>query len=155
METPTKLRERAREHRAAAQKSFDQCDTDGALTQWQEIKHAEELELQAQLVEQGGLAEFPALFNLRGERVRAKLVRGQYGPCWCIELTDGRVRFAGAFPARASTLERKGYREATELAPARVAHTEGYGRAGLAALRFYFERTDDEYSPDAVPGEDW
>lgn len=151
----TILREQAGTHVAAAERSFQECDTDGALSQWADTKIAEELRLKAQVIEQGGLAAFPALFNLRGERVRAKLINGQYGPCWRVELGDGRVRFTGAFPARTSTMERKGFREGTEKAPAKIGHTEGRGLSGAASLRFFFERADKGYPDDAVFGADW
>jgi len=54
-----------------------------------------------------------------GEYVPAKLISGRYGTCWALVGNDGRFtgEFITAFPARKSTMIKKGYIEAEGLFP--------------------------------------
>src|SRR5690606_26317917 len=57
------LREMARGRDREAADSFDRCDTDGALSQWASGINAQKYRLQADIAENGGMWEFPALFD--------------------------------------------------------------------------------------------
>jgi hypothetical protein len=148
----------ATEHRNAAKAadqeaydSFERCDTDGFLSQWACGLTANLHRRQAEIMEAGGVAEFPALFNLDGQRVRAKLIDGKYGPCWAICDNRGRYtgEFVGAFPARESTMERKGFREGREVVEAYAfMNGTGHGLSGRAWVAT--GRKDDGYPADAV-----
>ena len=67
------LKMEAEKSRQQSIESFDRCDTDGFLSQWANDMESQELLLQAQIESNNGLYEFPALFDLNGNRVRAKL----------------------------------------------------------------------------------
>lgn len=122
MKTASDYRAEATQHEQNALDSFERCDTDGFLSQWASGLNAEKARVNARLAENGGKAEFPALFTLRGELVAAKLIPTQYGTAWGVLATDDPeseiVKWVGAFPARKSTMEKKGYREGRVLAPA-------------------------------------
>ena len=115
------LRESADRQDAQARESFDRCDTDGFLSQWALGLGAQRDRLEADILEAGGKAEFPALFTLSGFRARAKLItvpdKFNYGKpkrVWAFfDLNDKPTgKFITPFPKRASTMEKKGYREA-------------------------------------------
>src|SRR6476661_6496069 len=81
----------ADEHRAAAQAadqaaydSFERCDTDGFLSQWASGLNAQKHRLQAEIEDNGGKWEFPALFDLDGNLVPAKLISTRYGMSWAL-----------------------------------------------------------------------
>lgn len=127
------LRAKAAEKEQAAADSFERCDTDGFLSQWASGLTAEKLRKQAAIEENGGVWTHPALFNLEGERVRAKLIPGKFGTCWAF--CDANDQFTGqfisAFPKRSATMEKKGYREGEEIAPSRaVFKGKGHGLSG-------------------------
>ena len=89
MATPDNMT--AAQHTAAAhqadqeaQDSFDRCDTDGFLSQWASGMTGRLHRAKAEIAEQGGKAEFPALFDLAGNLVAAKLVETRYGMSWGI-----------------------------------------------------------------------
>lgn len=97
---------------------------DTTLSHQETLQLAQEMKvlLEEQIVQQQGQWVFPALFLNNGYRERAVLILGEWGWCWSICDTNGEFqgKFIGAFPLRKSTLERKGYVEATEWAPACV-----------------------------------
>jgi len=77
------LRKEVAEHYQKAEESFDRCDTDGFLSQWAHGITAQKKQLQAEIEEAGGKAEFAALFE--GERrVDARLIHGRYGLVWIL-----------------------------------------------------------------------
>lgn len=93
-------------------------------SQRESLQEAQEMKLllEGQISQQQGQWVFPALFLTSGPRERAVLILGEWGWCWSICDIDGAFqgKFVGAFPLRRSTMERKGYVEATEWAPAKV-----------------------------------
>ena len=156
-QTPDELRQEAREMDDAAEESFQRCDTDGFLSQWALGISAQKLRLQAQIEENGGMWEFPALFDLEGNRVRAKLIRTYdrfrygYRSVWAFCDKQGQFvgQFINAFPKRESTMVKKGYREGRELAPARAdIRGSGYGLSGTAWVAAV--RKDSGYPDTAV-----
>ena len=109
--------------------SQDRCDTDGFMSQWASDLMAREYEYKARLAETDGWWEFPALFDLEGWLVPAKLFDGQYGTSWAIlEDDDPRsriVKFVGRSTAmkavvRNKNMRKKGYIEGVVRARARV-----------------------------------
>jgi hypothetical protein len=130
--------------------SFERCDTDGFLSQWASGICSREASLWADILRNGGKAEFPALFNLAGERVRAKLFAGKFGTCWmfCDANDKPTGKFITAFPAREATMRKKGYVEGVEMvfAGARIAGS-GRGLSGTAWAEKY--RRDNGYPADA------
>lgn len=125
--TPQELREQAAAHDRKAHESFERCDTDGFMSQWADGLTAGKLRLQAQIAENGGRATHPALFDLEGNLVPAKLVDGRYGLVWgLLEDDDPHGRFVGWFnpsQARRPGVARrndakKGYYIGYVLAPA-------------------------------------
>jgi hypothetical protein len=111
--TPAEWRAMAGQKRQDAEDSFERCDTDGFVSQWASGCMAQLYEYCAQIAENGGKASFPALFDLDGQPVNAKLVAGKWDWCWL--LLDGNGKSLGKFvphsPSKPSTLERRGYRE--------------------------------------------
>jgi hypothetical protein len=144
--TPAELRAEAARHDQAAADSFERCDTDGFMSQWASGLTASKLRLEASIQENGGKAEFPALFDLDGNLVAAKLIDGKYGLVWGILASDDpRSQITGwvsAFPKRESTMTKKGYREGTVLAPAR-ADLVGANVCSVHAVKL---RTDGGFS---------
>ncbi len=78
------LREQARQHEQAAIDSFDRCDTDGFLSQWAHGINGQLARAKAEIAENGGKAQFPALLDGEGNRVDAKLINGRYGRVWIL-----------------------------------------------------------------------
>lgn len=152
--TAEQLRQEAAAHDQDAADSFERCDTDGFVSQWASGITAREKRLQADIVENGGLAEFMGLFDLdTGARVRAKVIDGKYGLCWAFCDADDKFtgQFVSAFPKREATMAKKGYREDWEQAPARATIVgSGTGLSGAATCRAVKVRTDEGYPPDAV-----
>jgi hypothetical protein len=157
----------AAQHRAAAAaaqnkvaESFDRCGDDGFVSQWANSMIAREHRLAAEIAENGGRAKFPALFDLNGNLVAAKLVQvpDRYRDGWDVSKwvvlasDDPRSRATAwitAFPVRKSTMTRKGYTEGYVMAPAK-AELKGSG-TGLAAAHTVREvavRTDGGFSRD-------
>lgn len=157
MGQPTKTAEDYRAEAAAAERqaaeSFDRCDTDGFMSQWASGLTAEVARANARIVEAGGTAEFPALFDLDGNLVAAKLIDGRYGAVWGLladddpgsEITD----WVSAFPKRATTIERKGYREGVVSAPAGAktwAPADARGLSGATQVTVRVYRRDGGFS---------
>lgn len=131
------LEEDAKRSERMSFESWERSDTDGHLSQWAYDIDARLQRERVKIERAGGLAEFPALFDLDGNRVEAKLVSGRYGPCWLIKTGPeyGDVRFVSAFPKRSSTLEKKGFVEGVERAPARAILAGGPGGAVSVGVR--------------------
>ena len=150
--TSEALRAEAGRHDQEAADSFDRCDTDGFVSQWAHGITGQKLRAQADIEDNGGYAAFPALYDLDGNRVPAKLIDGKYGLCWAL-ITPGTDTFTGqfvkAFPKREATMTGKGYREGHELAPARaVIAGSGTGLSGAASCYVRTIRTDDGTGQD-------
>ena len=163
MATPDNMT--AAQHTAAAhqadqeaQDSFDRCDTDGFLSQWASGMTGRLHRAKAEIAEQGGKAEFPALFDLAGNLVAAKLVETRYGMSLGIlpdDSPDGS--FVSWFsPSRARSDKtarannaRKGYYVGSVMAPAN-ARTAGSGTGMSGCLSVYVQtyRTDGGFSRD-------
>lgn len=141
--TPDQLRDMARQKYQDAVDSFERCDTDGALSQWASGLAGDRLHKEADIAENGGLWEFPALFDTEGNLVPAKLIEGKYGMCWMLLDSDGDAtgEFIGAFPARRSTMFKKGYLEGTVKRPARV--KIGARKGGMATAYTMIVPADD------------
>jgi hypothetical protein len=121
METRQDLEAKSAELYAKAEESFERCDTDGFMSQWAHTINAQKAQMEAELVDDNMVA-FPALFDLDGNLVNAKLISGRFGACWAICDDAGKFtgEFVSAFPKREATMVKKGYREGTEMAAARV-----------------------------------
>lgn len=159
--TAADYRTEARQHRQDAADSWERSDTDGCVSQWASGVLAREADLKAEIAENGGKAEFPALFDLDGNLVAAKLVEveDRYRPHshkiskWIV-LTDDDPRSAAAkwitaFPVRKSTMTKRGYTEGYVLAPARTkVGGSGRGLAGALSVSVFAERTDGGFSRD-------
>ncbi|OLT26372.1 hypothetical protein BJF83_21465 [Nocardiopsis sp. CNR-923] len=155
MTTPEQLREQAAVKIQEAHESFERCDTDGFLSQWAHGVEASRLELEARIVEAGGLWEFPALFDLHGALVPAKQIQTQYGTRWALldpANPDGRFRgFFGPSEAatskarKASDARRGGFFVGLVRVPARAV-LRGSTAVNVRAVA---ERTDGCWDPDA------
>jgi hypothetical protein len=141
--TPESLRELARRKENDAHESFQRCDTDGALSQWASEINARRLYTEADILENNGLAEFPALFTLDGELVTAIVIDGRFGPCWMLLDNNGESlgKFVPFTPARRSTLANKGYTQGTVLRPARA--KVGAHKGGMATAYIDIVATDE------------
>lgn len=122
-----------REHRAAAQESFDRCDTDGFVSQWAHGLNAQLARAKAGIADAGGVATFKGLYVIAtGERARAKKIDGKFGPCWAFVGADGQ--FTGKFlpcGPRSRKQKAEGFEERDEVAPATaVFKGEGRGLSG-------------------------
>jgi len=126
-EEAARLRAEAARLEREKEESFERCDTDGFMSQWASGVNAQKARLAADIAEQGGTWEFPALFDLDGNPVPAKLIETRYGWAWALldpENTSGR--FLGFFnesyardeKRRVATNARKGYYVGTVRVPA-------------------------------------
>ena len=155
-QTAEALREEAARLDRAVDESFQRCDTDGFLSQWALGLNAEKCRMQAKIEEHGGVWDFPALFDLEGNRVRARLIRvyckfsHDYKSVWMLlDSNDQSKALVTAFPKRKSTMEKKGFREGREMAPAKATiQGSGHGLSGSAWVAIV--RTDGGYPATAV-----
>jgi hypothetical protein len=153
------LRAEAARHEANAAESWERSDTDGFLSQWASGINAQKARAEADIAEAGGIATFSryVLEDLEGNAVAAKLINGRYGLCWALEDAAGKFtgEFITAHPARAATLERKGYREREEEfvaeATASIA-ANGTGLSGAATARVITRPKDTKVRYDRVIG---
>lgn len=120
--TPTykgKTAEEWRQMAAASRKrsydSYQNCDTDGFVSQWGGDLMAREYDLSAQLAETNGAMETVALFDLDGNLVDARHGWGKFGEYWMLLDSNGvKVGFFSPSQAkdtdkRVATDRRKGY----------------------------------------------
>lgn len=151
--TPDQLRAEAQEWDQRAAESWERSDTDGFLSQWASGLAASRLRLAAEIAENGGRWRFPALFDLAGNLVAAKLIETKFGLAWgVLESDDPRskiTKWVTAFPARPSTMQRKGYREGYVMARAKA----DYRGANATSVRAVAVRTDGGFSRDVTPVE--
>ncbi len=149
--TAEELRAKAAECAERSEESFQRCDTDGFLSQWANDLTARLYRTQADLVDNGGVDEFLGLCKIAtGERVRAKIIRGRFGPCWAIVGEDDK--FTGEFfPTGPRSRKQKaaGLCEKPEMAPAGAKiDGQGTGLSGSAWVAIY--RTDGGCPEGAV-----
>ena len=158
-QTPETLRAEAAAAEQAAHDSFERCDTDGFLTQWAHGLTAREKRAQARIAENGGKAEFPALFTLDGTPVPARLVTTRYGTKFAVFATAADAAAHGA-PVVAwinpfvkpATLAKKGYVVQQVLAPAKATLRGAPGARGLAGattVQVVVVRTDGGFDAAA------
>lgn len=148
-EIETAMTERS-EHTA---RLYDNDDLD--LSIWANDVNNEKDRLTLEIRANGGNWTFPALFNLDGQRVRAKLISSMYGECWafCDDQGHPTGQFISAFPARESTMRRKGYIEGEEEAPAFAKHWSpkgAHGTGGCLSVQTIVERRDKGYPDNAI-----
>jgi len=121
-------------YRDRRNESFDRCDTDGFVSQYFDGVASNVSSRQATIERQGGQDVFCALFDLDGRRLNAELRDGQWGQYWLLKGNDRPASgkpFVTAFPARESTLRKKGYLEGYSTYPAKaITAGEGYGLSG-------------------------
>jgi hypothetical protein len=140
--TPEQLREEAKAARRRAYESFIECDTDGFLSQWASNITADELDMEADLLEQGNVAEFTALFDsVTGDLIAdAREVETRFGWAW-VHKVDGRSQWFNPSKAKSADTRRlnnakKGYYLGRVLAKARVKIiASGTGLSGAATAR--------------------
>ena len=141
------------EHRARRLESQERCDTDGFLSQWASGISANERSIAATIARNGGTDLFPGLYDAKtGERIRAKLIDGRFGPCWAIVGEDGRFtgKFLGDRRGPRAALAKAGLVVCGEYvkAEACIAGT-GTGLSGRAWATS--RRLDEGFPVDAVP----
>ncbi|MFJ3856142.1 hypothetical protein ACIPRL_07945 [Streptomyces sp. NPDC090085] len=148
------LRESAAEDRAKAHRSYEEHDTDGAVSQWGWGITSQRDDLAARIADAGGRWEFPALFDVAGNLLRAREFEGRFGWSWRIEGADGEVSWFRPSKARDEEKARannakKGFRIGRVLAPAKaVTVGSGKGLAGAMSVQVIVVRADDGYSTD-------
>ena len=137
-------REEAAAARQRSAESFARSDTDGYLSQWAADTMASKYDFCASIAEQGGRLSHPALFDLDGNAVPAKLIESRYGQAWMLLDEDGQSTGEFVNPSKAQSgekravaLAKKGYRTGRVMAPMAINH-----RSGDAF------RTDGGYSAD-------
>ena len=161
-----RLRTIAADAAREAQDSFDRSDTDGCFTQQANANLSELAAVQATIAENDGYAEFQALFDLDGNLLPAKLVRGQYGMTWLMldpASVDGRGDSHGIFisPSKAESdvvrrrnNARKGVYVGRVKVKAFAMHSTGdheaFGFAGLDRVHTVVLREDRGFSRDAI-----
>lgn len=164
MKTAEEYRREAKEWRNKRAESQARCGSDGFVSQSCHELNAREADAKAALADDGGMAEFPGLYDLEGNRLCAKLIDGRYGPCWAF-LDKPGGDFTGEFLTAKSTwrrpddsftkrekagyktrvrnLRKKGYVEKLETAPAAVTLAgNGKGFSGLTSVYVKTFRTD-------------
>lgn len=137
-QTPEQLREEAKRLNQASRESFERSDTDGFLSQWASDITASKKRLEANLIEAGGVAEFPALFDNKGNLIAdAREVHTRYGWAW----VHGNSQWFNPSNARTAAKRRennakKGYYEGRVKAKARAEIVgSGTGLSGAANAR--------------------
>lgn len=142
------LRDEADQAETRRAESWERSDTDGFVSQWASGITAQEKRAQADIIDNGGTAEFPGLF-VDGVRVKAKIIPTKFGVCWALLDEAGSIT---GFQGRGErSLKKNGYEERDETAPAwATIQGSGTGLAGAASCRVVTYRTDDGYPADAV-----
>ncbi|TJZ55595.1 hypothetical protein FCH28_09650 [Streptomyces piniterrae] len=148
-EAAATLRKSAEAREEAARESVEASDTDGFRSQWAHGLCAREDRLAARIAEDGGVAEFPGLFDLDGNLVPARRVQGQYGWSWELLRQGRRAGWFNESKAKNAETRRrnnaaKGFYVGTVRAPAEATMQESEGRTVAVVA----ERTDGGWSPD-------
>lgn len=158
--TATQERELAAAAAREAFDSFERCDTDGFASQAANGIMSRVHSLRADIADNGGRWHFPALFDLDGNLVAAKLIHSQYGWVWgVLEDDDPRGRVVAwvnpSNAAKATTrnrnLAKKGYSEGLVLAEAGAdtwAPDSARGFGGLGSVQVVAYRRDGGFSRD-------
>lgn len=161
-EQVSKHTEAAEQYERLRAESIERSDTDGFVSQWANGLAAQREREEALLAEHGGRWAFPALFDLAGELVPAKLISTHYGSAWLLLSTDdpyssseGLVSRSHARKAerRRQTMAAKGYREGFVYATARVAvvgDSAPTGLSGATSVRYSIVRSDGGFSRDVI-----
>lgn len=143
--TADTLRAEAAQHEADRAASFERCDTDGFVSQWASGMSAQLARAQAEIVENGGMAEFAAPMTELGSELPHKLIKGAYG--YCFALTDAQGSFTGVFLplsfGERSKHYKAGYRIGTVKAPARArlySPPSARGLSGATQVQVIVER---------------
>lgn len=147
------LRELGTLREREARDSFERCDIDGARSQWANGVTAQKYWLQADVAENGGMWHFPALFDLEGNLVPARMAHGQYGSFWSLLDEEGN-RTGRTFQESGAQSEKtwrqnnakKGIYVGTVLAPARVV-TRGQSVTSVAC---FIDRADGGWNADVL-----
>ena len=142
--------------RKRAEDSFDRCDTDGFLSQWASNLGAQEHDRQAEIILNGGVAEFIGLYE-GTRRVKARKVQvanrytGGTDTKWVVEDDDPICAQRKWIPtgSRSRVQKRLGLHEQREVAPAKAAiRGSGTGLSGTAWVATV--RTGCPYGSDAT-----
>lgn len=157
--SPEQLRAEASERIRLAEESWERSDTDGFLSQWALSITARKLQLQAEINEAGGKAEFWGLYTKDGRRVKAKEIkvaayhRNGAVDKWCIFTAGGGRIYAPlnyGKGSKRSKVAQLGLVERREMAPAE-AFIDGHGRGLSGSAWASYKRTDGGFPADAVP----
>lgn len=154
-------RKMAQQCRDRSEASFQNCDTDGFVSQFCSDLTAKEWDAKANLLENDGLASHLGLFDREsGKRVKAKLVRVynsfayKHESKWVV--LDSKEKVVNWLPAYKSNDKRSkvwkcGFEEREEMVEshARI-YANGTGLGGLSSARVILERNDCGYPKDAV-----
>jgi hypothetical protein len=143
----------------------DSYDVDGAATQWASGVESQKQLILNEIASNGGTSIFPALFDLEGNLVPAKLIETRFGPAWGVfdkdasqasGHTNSFVSFFSASKAKSEVRrflsdERKGYYVGTVKALAGVAlqSNGGFGYSGASTVHPVVYRKDGGFSLDA------
>jgi len=160
MTTANEFREKAAQARQRSAESYLTSGSDGFVSQWAGDLSAREYDLKAEVAENDGRAPFPALFDLDGNLIAAKLINTRYGRAWGLLPDDNpRGSFSGWFsPSNAATDSyrvhnnaKKGYYEGTVMADAAVTiSADGNGLSGAANAHPITFRRDGGFSRDVI-----
>lgn len=152
--SPEEWRDLASKSAKSAADSFDRCGDDGFMSQAANNLHSDIYRTCAKLAEVGGKDTFPGLFRRSdGARVRAKLISGQYGPCWafCDEKGNFTGRFLGDSRTKRAKLYKEGFEVRDELAPAAVTiQANGTGMVGAFLASSTTVRDDEGYPENSI-----
>ena len=156
----SRLRAEASAHHKSSSDSFDRCDTDGFETQFCSDLSGRLASRRADIAAEDGLAEFPALFTLTGERVRARVIDTRFGLRWLVRWKDGAASFLPFHPARATTLGKYGLVEGREMAaadakigaPANARGFSGLGSCYIETFRLERDELTRGVFADDLPG---
>lgn len=146
-EKATQYREQAKESFTRADESFERCDTDGFLSQWANDLNGRLAVTRAKILENNGMAEFPALF-CDGELVAAKLIHTRYGMRWgVLENDDPKSPVIQWLGTSNRALWKFGFTRGIVLAPAWASlDGNGTGLSGQVWISVY--RKDGGFSRD-------
>ena len=128
---------------------------DAFLTEWENALELRIARAEARVARQGGVECFLGLFTHEGRRLRATLCThddAHPNARYVWQLYDRAHRPTRRVLARTPrVLERAGFVEATELAPARVVVRAGNAPDGRTHSWVVVERTDPGYPREALP----
>lgn len=93
-----------------AAESFERCDTDGFLSQWAKGLTSRQRELEAQLIENGGVTTMLGPVTADGQPVRFRDVQTRYGRKWLVlDGNDEALAWLDPHAVNLSTYRKKGY----------------------------------------------